>query len=116
MTHDGRTDALNSHTVNELEQKYRDLQAQLAKRLAELEAVNAAHAREIDEHARTEQAMRESEARYRTIFENSEAATIIIEENMIISLANAKFEAMTGYTKAEVEGKLAWTEVRTVSL
>ncbi len=109
MTHDGRTDALNSHTVNELEQKYRDLQAQLAKRLAELEAVNAAHAREIDEHARTEQAMRESEARYRTIFENSEAATIIIEENMIISLANAKFEAMTGYTKAEVEGKLAWT-------
>ena len=35
--------------------------------------------------------LRESEIKYRTIFENSGAATIIIEKDMTISLANSVF-------------------------
>jgi diguanylate cyclase (GGDEF)-like protein/PAS domain S-box-containing protein len=49
------------------------------------------------------------EALYRTLFENSDSATMIIEENLTISLANTKFEELSGYSKAEVEGKLPWT-------
>jgi PAS domain S-box-containing protein len=47
--------------------------------------------------------------RYSTILETSEAATVSIEENMVVSLVNARFETLNGYSKDEVEGKLPWT-------
>ncbi len=97
-------------------QELRDIQAQnaadarrIAELRAELNAVKAEHLQEMLARTRVEDSLRESEARYRTIFETSEAATIIIEENMIISLVNARFETLTGYTKDEAEGKLPWT-------
>jgi len=54
----------------------------------------------------TEQALRESEARYRTIFENTGTATVLIEKDMMISMANAELEKILGYRKKEVEGKM----------
>lgn len=51
-----------------------------------------------------------SEDRYRTIFESSTAATIILEEDMTISLANDRFASLSGYTRREIEGKKKWTE------
>jgi len=57
-----------------------------------------------------EEALKESEERYRTIFENTGTATIIIEEDTTISLANTEFEKLTGYSKEEVEGKKSWAE------
>lgn len=57
-----------------------------------------------------EKNLRESEQKYRTIFENTGTATIIIEENKIISLINTKFANLTGYSSEEIEGKKYWTE------
>ncbi|MCA9944511.1 MAG: PAS domain S-box protein, partial [Anaerolineales bacterium] len=51
-----------------------------------------------------------SEDRYRTVFETNSAATVIIEEDMTISLANDQFAALSGYAREEVEGKMRWTE------
>ena len=51
----------------------------------------------------------DSEVLYRTLFENSDSATMIIEEDLTISLANARFEELSGYSEAEVEGNLPWT-------
>ncbi len=34
---------------------------------------------------------------------------VIIEEDGIISLVNAEFEKMFGYSRAEVEGRRGWT-------
>jgi len=51
------------------------------------------------------QELRDSEMRYRTIFENSGAATIIIERDMTISLANSVFVSISGYTRKEIEFK-----------
>jgi len=65
---------------------------------------------DITDRIRAEQAMKESEARYRTIFETTAAATMIIEEDMTISMVNMEFERQSGYTKAEVEKKMKWTE------
>jgi PAS domain S-box-containing protein len=48
---------------------------------------------------------------YQTIFENTGAATIFVEENKIISRVNMEFSALTGYQKEEIEGKMKWTEV-----
>jgi PAS domain S-box-containing protein len=51
-----------------------------------------------------------SENLYRTIFENTGTATIIVREDMTIELVNKGFENLSGYVKEDVEGKLSWTE------
>ena len=56
----------------------------------------------------SERALRESEARYRSVFEGS-TATMIVEEDMTISMVNTTFEKLTGYSKEEVEGLLPAT-------
>jgi PAS domain S-box-containing protein len=52
----------------------------------------------------------ESEAAYRTIFENTGTATVIINEKNIITLANTEFEKLSGYSKEDIEGKMVWTD------
>ncbi|UCD77657.1 MAG: GGDEF domain-containing protein [Desulfobacterales bacterium] len=49
--------------------------------------------------------LRESEIKYRTIFENTGAATIIIERDLTISLANSVFVSFSGFNRGEVEFK-----------
>jgi PAS domain S-box-containing protein len=58
----------------------------------------------------SEKAARESEVRYRSVFENTGTATVILEEDTTISLANTQFERLCGYSKDEIEGKKSWTE------
>lgn len=57
------------------------------------------------------EAVRESEAHYRSIFENTGAGTIIIEEDTTISFANSGFEKLTGYRKDEIEGLMKWPTI-----
>jgi len=45
--------------------------------------------------------LEESESRYRTLFESTGTATILIEENMIISFANGEFYRLSGYSPDE---------------
>ena len=52
--------------------------------------------------------LRESEMKYRTIFENTGAATIIVENDMTISLANSEFVKITGFEKQEIENIKSW--------
>jgi len=66
--------------------------------------------RSITKRKLAEKALKESEEKYRTIFETTGTAMVIIEEDSTISLANAEFEKLTGYTRAELEGKMSWTE------
>ncbi len=47
-------------------------------------------------------ALQNSEARYRNIFDNSSVAMILIEDNMRISLVNAKFEELTQFSRSEL--------------
>jgi PAS domain S-box-containing protein len=47
---------------------------------------------------------------YKVIFENTGTSTVIIEEDMTLSLVNTEFSQLTGYSKKEIEGKLNWTE------
>lgn len=49
--------------------------------------------------------LKQSEERYRAIFENTGTAMIIIGENMQIKMVNSKFENATGYHKGETENK-----------
>ncbi|WP_424354915.1 PAS domain S-box protein [Methanobacterium sp. MBAC-LM] len=67
--------------------------------------------KDISERKKAEKQIKRSEAYYRTIFENTGTATIIIEEDTTISLVNAEFEKLYGYSKEEIEGKKSWKEV-----
>ncbi len=55
-------------------------------------------------------ALYESKDTYRTLFETTGTATIIIEEDTTISHANKKFEQLSGYSKREIEGKKSWAD------
>jgi len=50
------------------------------------------------------------EVTYRSIFENTGTATVIVEEDMTIIKANAKFEELSGYRCREIEGLKRWPE------
>jgi len=65
--------------------------------------------RDISEYRRVEQALRESENTYRAIFENTGSASMVIDEDMTISLVNSQWVNLSGYSKEEQEGKLKWT-------
>ena len=66
---------------------------------------------DITEWKNTETKLKESENLYRAIFETTGTATMIMEEDMTISLVNSGFEKITGYKKEEWEGKKKWTEL-----
>ncbi|MGM0611478.1 MAG: PAS domain S-box protein [Thermodesulfobacteriota bacterium] len=66
--------------------------------------------RDIAERKQAEAVLRESEERYRTIFENTGTATSILEKDGIISLANAKFARMSGYPLKDIEHKKTWMD------
>ncbi len=75
----------------------------LKRRVAELETL----ARKLRE---TRDALEASEQRYRSVFENTGTAMVIIENDMTISMINACFQDLTGYSKKEIEGRMKWPE------
>ena len=56
-----------------------------------------------------EEALRQSEQYYRALFKYTESATIIIEEDTTISLANEAFAQLYGSSRDTIEGKVKWT-------
>lgn len=58
---------------------------------------------------KAEEALRQSERYYRALFKYTESATIIIEEDMTISLANDAFAELLGSPREMIEGKMKWT-------
>ena len=57
--------------------------------------------------------LRESEEMYRTIFETTGTAAVMVEADNTISLANTEFEKLSGYSREELEGKESWTKFPT---
>ena len=51
-----------------------------------------------------------NEERYRSVFENTGTATLILEEDKTISMVNSEFEKLSCYSREEIEGKKKWIE------
>jgi len=64
---------------------------------------------DITEQKKTQQELFEREQELENIFEHKGTLTLIVDKDMIISKCNHQIEAISGYTKEEVEGKQKWT-------
>ena len=66
--------------------------------------------RDITVRRTSEALLEESEARYRTIFENTGTSMAIIMPDGTLHMVNRGFELITGFSREELEGKKLWTE------
>ena len=84
---------------------------ELRRHLSESEGLKAKR-KKAEEAARVamEEALRESEDKYRTIFEATGTAMVIVEENTTLSMVNTGFQKLSGFSKEEIEGKKSWKE------
>jgi PAS domain S-box-containing protein len=91
---------------------YQDhLEDLVEKRTGELSDANARLEQEILERRQAEEQVRKSEEKYRSVFENTGSATVILEKDMTIVMANAECEKLTGFSKNEIERKKKWTDL-----
>ena len=67
-------------------------------------------ARDISASRRSEALLKESEQRYRAIFENTGSAMAITLPDGILQVVNKGFEAISGYSREELEGRMRWTD------
>ncbi|WP_211531359.1 response regulator [Methanocalculus chunghsingensis] len=88
----------------ELEEKNRALQRSYERLAAAEEELR----QQLDEITLAQQRLGQSERLYQAIFEHTHAATIIINPDTTIALANSSFEVLSGYSKDEVTG-MSWT-------
>ena len=87
-----------------------DLEVAAAPTFYQGQPVALVVARDITEQKRAQEAIHKSEEKYRAIFETTGAGTVIIEDDLTISLVNTEFERFSGYTRGDVEGKKRWIE------
>jgi len=65
---------------------------------------------DITEIRQARDELKRNEEQYRTLFENTGSASVLIDENTTILLANAEFERLSGFSRLEIENKKSWTE------
>lgn len=64
---------------------------------------------DVTERKQAVEGLEYSENLYRTIFEYTGTASIIIDEDTTILLANSEWERISGYSREELENKMSWT-------
>jgi PAS domain S-box-containing protein len=85
------------------------LEISVSMRESENKYIATAIMRDITERKLAEEALRCSEEKYRTIFENTGTAIAIIETDTTLSMVNDEFARIMGSTKKNIEGKVKWT-------
>lgn len=94
----------------ELEKKSKELADSLEGRNAELREIQDKIQVEQAERWKLEEGLKNVEALYSILFENTGTAVALIEDNGIISRVNREFEKISGYSRGDVEGAKNWGE------
>ncbi|HOT91042.1 MAG TPA: ATP-binding protein [Anaerolineae bacterium] len=90
-------------TLNDLRAANRELDARVAARTAELTTANRQLQQEITERERMAKALRESEMRYRTLFDNAPVGIGLTDHDGYLLTLNSTLAQMLGYTVAELQ-------------
>jgi PAS domain S-box-containing protein len=67
--------------------------------------------RNVTEEIKIQKRIKQNAERYKTVFENTGAATCIIENDRILSMVNSKFSELTGYPISEILNKKKWNDI-----
>jgi len=89
---------------------------ELEKVQFEYDPLKASFEKDLTDSKLAEEALQINQAKYQAIFESTGTATLIVEEDTTISMANHECFSLTGYSQAELIGQ-RWTNyVETESL
>ncbi|NLH48371.1 MAG: PAS domain S-box protein [Myxococcales bacterium] len=66
---------------------------------------------DVTDRRLAEEALRESENKYRTMFQTTGTLTMSFDQDAIIRLANEEFPKLTGYSIEEAVGKMSWMQL-----
>jgi PAS domain S-box-containing protein len=80
-----------------------EIEQRVVARTRQLTAVNEEFRKEIVERQRAEEQVRQSEARWRALFENSAVGITMMDLSGRFLAANAAYQAMLGYSEAELQ-------------
>jgi PAS domain S-box-containing protein len=85
-----------------------DLREKVNHLSTELLKTKEAFENEIAEYRVQLHTANESQQWYRNIYETTGTATVIVEEDSMISMVNTEFERLTGHSRNDIEGKVRW--------
>jgi PAS domain S-box-containing protein len=86
------------------------LESDLRRQIADLETKISEYEGLLYHHEPGWNALKQSDASYQAIFENTGTGAFVKEADMTISKVNSEFERLTGYSKADIEGEMKWTD------
>ncbi len=66
--------------------------------------------RDVTKQITLQEQVKKSEEKYRTVFEKTGTATVILENDQTISLANSKFSMLVAYPVKEIVNRMKWTD------
>lgn len=101
---------LLSRPVEQIIRQLRQGEAPTYQGVEELEFLSTSIAGMMGTLSEREARLRESENRYRTIFETTGTAVAISEADTTLAMVNTRFEEDTGFSKLEIEGKMNLTQ------
>ena len=67
--------------------------------------------RALDRRCRAEEDLRRSENNYRSLFENTGAATFLFGDDSVIKQCNSEYERLIGHDRMDIEGRMVWMDM-----
>ncbi|MCX6288039.1 MAG: PAS domain S-box protein [Bacteroidetes bacterium] len=90
--------------MNDLNRTNKELLKELQDLKKEYDTLKSSYDNDIKKCTQVEDALLESKAKYQAIFESTGTATLIVEEDTTILMANKECQSITGYTPDELMG------------
>ncbi|MBF0505453.1 MAG: CHASE domain-containing protein [Nitrospirae bacterium] len=84
-----------------LRKAYTEVEMKVQERTAELNAANTALTAEIIERKQADEALQESERKYRTLIETTDTGFVILDKNGLVLDANAEYVRLAGHQRLE---------------